>query len=82
MAQNPDIQRKAQEEVDRVIGPDRLPSLEDRESLPYVEAMYREVLRWRPALPLCMPHASTEDAIYNEYFIPKGTLRLHNTSKK
>lgn len=73
MAQNPDIQKKAQEEIDRIIGSDRLPTLDDRDSLPYVEAMYREVMRWRPALPLCVPHASTEDAVYKGYFVPKGT---------
>jgi hypothetical protein len=52
MVMYPDAQRKAQEEIDRVIGPGRLPGFEDRPSLPFVEAFYREVQRWYPLLPL------------------------------
>ncbi|KAJ3921183.1 cytochrome P450 1 [Lentinula edodes] len=43
---------KGQEEIDSVIGKNRLPNLEDRRSLPYVEAIYREVMRLHPPLPL------------------------------
>ncbi len=45
MLKNPDQQRRAQEEIDRVIGPNRLPELGDRDSLPYVQALCNEVLR-------------------------------------
>jgi hypothetical protein len=49
----PDVQKRAQEEVDRVIGyGERLPSVEDREQMPYVWAVVKEVLRWRTATPL------------------------------
>jgi cytochrome P450 len=48
----PDVQVKAQAEVDRVIGPDRLPEFEDREDLPYVEGIVNECLRWLPVLPM------------------------------
>ena len=48
----PEVQRKAQTEVDRVIGSDRLPTLADRSSLPYVGALVQEVLRWNPVAPL------------------------------
>ena len=41
----PDAQRAAQEELDRVVGPDRLPDFSDRENLPYVEAFYKECAR-------------------------------------
>jgi cytochrome P450 len=71
MALNPEVQRKAQEEIDRVIGSQRLPSLEDRSALPYVEAVYREIMRWNPPLPL-LPHRVSEDDWYKGYFIPKG----------
>ena len=47
-----DVQKRAQAELDSVIGKDRLPLFEDRESLPYVEAIVREVLRWEPSVPL------------------------------
>ncbi|KAJ6466267.1 cytochrome P450 [Mycena sanguinolenta] len=68
----PEIQKKAQVEIDTVIGPGRLPEFEDRPSLPFVEALYREVMRWKPIAPLGVAHASTEDDIYNGHFIPKG----------
>ena len=47
----PDAQRKAQAEIDAVIGTDRLPDFEDRDQLPYVMALCNEVLRWMPAVP-------------------------------
>ncbi|KAJ6508851.1 cytochrome P450 [Mycena sanguinolenta] len=66
--------KKAQTEIYTVVGSNRLPEFEDRASLPYVEALYREVLRWKPVAPIGMAHASTEDDIYNGYFIPKDML--------
>ncbi|KAJ6598116.1 cytochrome P450 [Mycena vulgaris] len=78
MAINPEVQRKAQNEIDTVIGLSRLPGFEDRRSLPYVEALLREVLRWMPVLPLGVAHATSEDDIYEGYFIPKGTMVLSN----
>ncbi|PPQ77485.1 LOW QUALITY PROTEIN: hypothetical protein CVT25_011355 [Psilocybe cyanescens] len=75
MVMHPEAQRKAQEEIDNVVGMDRLPTLDDRDSLLYVEALYREVTRWRPALPLSVAHSTTEDDTYRGYFIPKGKLR-------
>ena len=47
----PDVQRKAQEELDRVVGRDRLPEYEDQSSLPYVKALHREVMRYEWSLP-------------------------------
>lgn len=51
MALFPDIQSKAQEEIDRVVGNDRLPVLADRDSLPYVGALQSEMYRWGPVVP-------------------------------
>lgn len=48
----PDAQKKAQAEIDKVVGTNRLPDFRDRDSLSYVEAFYREVYRWHPAVPL------------------------------
>ncbi|KAK7040939.1 cytochrome p450 [Paramarasmius palmivorus] len=73
MARNPEVQRKAQDEIDAVVGRDRLPTLEDRKYLPYIEAIYRETMRTNPAVPLGLPHYTTEDDFYNGHFIPKGT---------
>ena len=48
----PEIQRKAQDELDVVTGRERLPTFEDRPRLPFVDAVCKEVLRWRPVTPL------------------------------
>jgi cytochrome P450 len=72
MATHPLAQKKAQNELDTVIGTHRLPEFQDRPSLPYVEALYREVMRWKPVLPLGVAHAASEDDVYEGYFIPKG----------
>ncbi|KAJ6508704.1 cytochrome P450 [Mycena sanguinolenta] len=78
MAVHPEVQKKAQIEIDTVVGTNRLPGFEDRSSLPYVEAVYRELLRYRPAVPLGMAHVSTTDDIYDGYFIPKGAIVMGN----
>jgi len=72
MAINPDIQDKAQREIDSVLGRNRLPDLSDRPNMPYIEAIYRELLRSRPPVPMSFPHRLMEDDYYKEYFIPKG----------
>ena len=48
----PRVMRKAQTEIDKVIGRHRMPTVADREQLPYIEAMVKEALRWRPAGPM------------------------------
>ena len=53
MVLHPEAQRKAQDELDRVVGTDRLPDFTDEPALPYVTALMKEVLRWRPVGPLC-----------------------------
>jgi hypothetical protein len=50
----PDVQKKAQAEIDAVVGPDRLPSFADRDSLPYTEALVKEVFRWSVVGPIGM----------------------------
>ncbi|ESK81499.1 cytochrome p450 [Moniliophthora roreri MCA 2997] len=77
MAMYPEIQKKAQEEIDNVVGKDRLPTHEDRANLPYIEALLRETMRWRPVTPLAF-HAALEDDIIDGYFIPKGTALTGN----
>jgi cytochrome P450 len=47
----PEVQARAQAEIDSVVGPERLPTLDDRDQLPYVCAMVKEVLRWAPPAP-------------------------------
>ncbi|RPD67493.1 cytochrome P450 [Lentinus tigrinus ALCF2SS1-7] len=74
----PDAMRKAQAELDAVVGRDRLPSFEDRKDLPYIRALVKEVLRWRPVGPLAVPRRVTEDDWYEGYLIPKGTMVIPN----
>ncbi|KAI6001137.1 cytochrome P450 [Pisolithus marmoratus] len=75
----PEVQQRAQAELDSVLGTDRLPGFEDRASMPYVEAVYRETLRWNPTVPLGIPHATTNADVYNGYFIPQGATIITNT---
>ncbi|KAJ2930399.1 hypothetical protein H1R20_g6704, partial [Candolleomyces eurysporus] len=74
----PDAQKKAQQEIDRVTGGNRLPTLDDYDSLPYVRALVKEVIRWAPVAPIGLPHATTQDDVYNGYFIPKGSKVIAN----
>jgi cytochrome P450 len=74
----PDVQRKAQEEIDLVLGPGQLPRVGDRPRLPYIDAVVKEVLRWHPVAPMGIPHASSEDDTWEGYFIPKGSLLMPN----
>ncbi|KAJ7239513.1 cytochrome P450 [Mycena rebaudengoi] len=74
----PECQKKAQAEIDSVIGSSRLPTFEDRENLPYVECICRETLRWNPAVPLGVPHRSTQEDVYRGMYIPKGSLVFSN----
>ncbi|KAG1745498.1 cytochrome P450 [Suillus paluster] len=78
MVSYPDVQQRAQAEIDSVVGSDRLPTFEDRRSLPYVESVLREVFRWHPIVPLGVPHATSSDDIYEGHFIPQGLLLMSN----
>lgn len=78
MALYPDVQKKAQAELDDVVGPNRLPEFEDRDSLPYITAITKECLRWLTVAPFGVPHSSIEDDEYNGHRIPKGSLILPN----
>ena len=55
MALYPEVQKKAQAEIDTVIGPNRLPDFYDRPSLPYINAVVKELLRWNLVGPLGLP---------------------------
>ncbi|CAE6531694.1 unnamed protein product [Rhizoctonia solani] len=74
----PNVQRKAQEEIDRVIGPSRLPEIDDLGSLPYVSNLVQEVLRWQTVFQIGVPHTCSQDDIYRGYFIPKGAIVIGN----
>ncbi|PYI03548.1 cytochrome P450 [Aspergillus sclerotiicarbonarius CBS 121057] len=75
---HPHCLAEAQRELDRVVGPDRLPSFEDIPHLPYINAMLNEAMRWQPPTPFGIPHATTEDDEYMGYHIPSGTVIIPN----
>lgn len=79
MSVYPEVERKAQEELDRVVGQDRLPTYSDRDNLPYIDAVLKEILRWQPVAPMAIPHFATEDDVYMGYSIPKGTMLMPNS---
>jgi len=77
MIRYPDIQRRAQADVDNV-APDHLPTFDDYDSLLYIRAMIKEIIRWAPVALLGLSHAVLEDDVYENYFIPKGTRVIAN----
>ncbi|EPQ55346.1 cytochrome P450 [Gloeophyllum trabeum ATCC 11539] len=74
----PDKQKAAQAELDRVAGDNGLPDSNDRTNLPYVKAVMTEVLRWRPPVPLALPHTSSCEGVYKGYHIPAGSTIFAN----
>ena len=75
----PEVQKKAQKELDDVIQGFRLVEFSDRPHLPYIAALIKEVLRWKPLLPLAFPHTTMKDDEVDGYFIPAGSLVIGNT---
>ncbi|KAG7090446.1 hypothetical protein E1B28_009563 [Marasmius oreades] len=73
-----DVQKRAQDEIDRVVGTSRLPDFSDRDSLPFVNAVFSEVLRWNPVTPLGVSHRAREDDEYEGYSIPRNTTVVPN----
>ncbi|KAK7027978.1 hypothetical protein VNI00_015064 [Paramarasmius palmivorus] len=78
MVRNPEVQEKAQLELDTTLGCERLPDYEDIEALPYINAVVYETLRWQPVTPLGPLRATTEEDIYRGYKIPKGATVVAN----
>lgn len=78
MITHPAVFKKAQHELDTVVGTDRLPTFDDRPNLPYLECIVSEVLRWGVPVPLGLPHRLMEDNVYNGRHIARGTLVFAN----
>ncbi|KAF7371332.1 Cytochrome P450 [Mycena sanguinolenta] len=83
----PEVQAAAQKEIDTIVGTDRLPDISDRERLPYVDALCKEVLRYHVALPIGVPHRARADFMYEPderaapMLIPKDSLVIANIWK-
>uniref|UniRef100_A0A8C6LWB5 Cytochrome P450, family 2, subfamily Y, polypeptide 3 n=1 Tax=Nothobranchius furzeri TaxID=105023 RepID=A0A8C6LWB5_NOTFU len=81
----PHIQEKMQEEIDSVIGKHRSPSMEDRKSLPFSDAVIHEVQRFLDMVPFSLPHYTLKNISFRGYTIPKGTVifpLLHSVLKE
>ncbi|KAJ7510829.1 cytochrome P450 [Mycena galericulata] len=75
----PDIQKKAHDELDRIVGRNRLPTVDDEKNLPYCHAIIKEVERCHNPFWLGTPHVASEDFTYKGQFIPKDTVVVLNT---
>ncbi|RVX71104.1 hypothetical protein B0A52_03470 [Exophiala mesophila] len=74
LAKNPHIQEKARREIDAVCGTDRAPLFTDFDTLPYINCIVKEGMRWRPTAPAGLPHMVTQDDEYEGMLIPKGSM--------
>ncbi|KAF9559028.1 cytochrome P450 [Agrocybe pediades] len=74
----PEVLRKAQQEIHDVLGEIRLPDFTDMDSLPYCTAVVKEAMRWRPVLPINLPHQVMTDDEYRGYRIPAGSIIIQN----
>ncbi|XP_071094304.1 steroid 17-alpha-hydroxylase/17,20 lyase-like [Haliotis cracherodii] len=78
LAQHPDIQDKLHTEVDRALGSSHYPSVSDRSSLPYTDAVLHESMRLHTVVPSGLPHKTLCDTKVGGYDIPKGTTVFIN----
>lgn len=78
MARNTHVVKKAQKQLDDVLGGERLPEHADIDQLPYITAIIKETFRWSTPVPIGTSHRLMEDDIYNGMFIPAGTILLEN----
>ncbi|KAJ3484381.1 hypothetical protein NLI96_g5681 [Meripilus lineatus] len=75
---HPEIQARAHEELDRVVGRENWPTAEDEHHLPYIRAIIKEVQRVHTPQWMATPHCSSEDFVFNGMYIPKGTVLILN----
>jgi len=78
LCNEPETQYKLHEELDRVIGQDKLPSWDDRDNLPFLNATILELMRWKHFAPFGLPHMTLQDTEVGGYNIPAGTQVLIN----
>ena len=79
MMLHPAAQQCAQREIDTVTKQARLPTLDDRSALPFIDCIIKELLRWATPAPMTFPHVQDEDAMYDGMFVPRGATILVNT---
>ncbi|CEL59386.1 O-methylsterigmatocystin oxidoreductase OS=Aspergillus flavus (strain ATCC 200026 / FGSC A1120 / NRRL 3357 / JCM 12722 / SRRC 167) GN=ordA PE=2 SV=1 [Rhizoctonia solani AG-1 IB] len=70
---HPVAQKRAHDELDTLYDDETLPRWQDEQALPFVRAIVKETMRWRPPLPMTVPHRLEQDDYYEGYFLPKGS---------
>ena len=78
MIVNPGAMKKAQEELDRVVGKEELPNFSHKADLPYIDALVKELLRWSPPFPIGIPNRVMQNDFYRGYLIPEGATVIQN----
>jgi len=78
MTNHPEMQARLHEELDRVIGRDRLPNVDDLANLPFLDAIVLETMRHYPAAPFGVTHLANEDMVVDKYVIPSKTILAPN----
>ncbi|OSD03114.1 cytochrome P450 [Trametes coccinea BRFM310] len=78
LCHHPEVLQKAQKQLDEVVGPDRLPTFQDRSRLPYIDCLLKEVLRWGTPVPLTPVHRLMQEDQYRGYALPEGSYCIAN----
>lgn len=78
MALHPETLTMVQQELDAIVGRDRLPTWEDEKDLPYTRALIKELHRWAPIGLIGIPHAATDSFEYKGRLVPNGTILFPN----
>ncbi|XP_004648699.1 cytochrome P450 2G1-like [Octodon degus] len=73
LMKHPDVEAKVYEEIRQVIGPHKIPSVNDRPKMPYTNAVIHEIQRMTNIVPMGVPHVVTQHTHFRGYFLPKGT---------
>ncbi|QRV87486.1 cytochrome P450 family protein [Ceratobasidium sp. AG-Ba] len=73
LVHDPKSQRRAQDEIDKLYDEENLPKWRDEQSMPFVRAIVKETIRWRPPLPVAVAHKLDQDDHYAGYFLPKDS---------
>lgn len=78
MVLHPRVYVKARDEIERIVGMSNLPTLEHKDSLPYINCIIQELYRWNPPLPLGLPHHLQSVDEYRNFHIPRGSMIFAN----
>ncbi|XP_069602821.1 cytochrome P450 2C11-like [Ranitomeya imitator] len=73
LLKHPDVEERIHQEIDKVIGRDRAPCVEDRSHMPYMDAVIHEIQRYIDLIPMGSPRKVIRDVTFRDFHIPKGT---------